>query len=126
LEAQVFRLQQENKEATLGRRSEGSALLQLEHLKADNERLIEMLGQTDKFADFGQFAKDSGSMMTYLADPEAPRTKCHYPKVKNQVRDIRSEEEVEGWIPEEAFRVAHDFRAKNGDKIPKTLINQLL
>lgn len=62
-------------------------------------------------------------MMTYLGDPESARTKCHYPKPKNKVRDIRGEEEVEDWIPDEAFRIAHDFRTKNGNTIPKTLIN---
>jgi len=100
--------------------------VQLEQLKQDNERLIEMLSQTDKFADFANFAKDSGGMMVYLGDPENPRTRCHYPKPKNKVRDIRPEEEMADWVPEEAFRLAHDFRTKNGNKIGKTLINQLL
>lgn len=85
-----------------------------------------MLSQTEKFADFASFAKDSGGMMVYLGDPEKPRRVRHYPKSGNKVRDIRPEEEMADWVPEEAFRLAHDFRTKNGNKICKTLINQLL
>ena len=43
LEDEVFRLKNAKNEAAVNRRAEGSALLQLEHVKQDNERLIEML-----------------------------------------------------------------------------------
>ena len=33
---------------------------------------------------------------------------------------------MEDWIPEEAFRVAHDFRNKCASTVSKSLMNQLL
>ena len=43
------------------RKSEGTALLEIDHYKADNERLIAMLSQTEEFKSFGTLAADSVS-----------------------------------------------------------------
>ena len=40
-------------EVVMTRKAEGTALLQIEHYKADNERLVQMLAQTKEFANFG-------------------------------------------------------------------------
>jgi hypothetical protein len=36
---------------------------------------------------------------------------CHYPKTKS-TKSFKAGEEKEDWIPEEAFKVAHNFRNK--------------
>lgn len=41
------------------RMSEGTALLEIDHFKADNERLVQMLSQTKEFQNFGKLALDS-------------------------------------------------------------------
>ena len=41
------------------RKSEGTALLEIQHYKADNERLVAMLSQTKEFENFGRLAADS-------------------------------------------------------------------
>lgn len=41
------------------RKSEGTALLEIQHYKADNERLVAMLSQTKEFESFGRLAADS-------------------------------------------------------------------
>lgn len=46
-------------EVVMTRKSEGTALLEIEHFKADNERLIQMLAQTKEFAEFGKLAIDT-------------------------------------------------------------------
>lgn len=48
-------------EVVMMRKSEGTALLEIQHYKADNERLIAMLAQTKEFAHFGRLAQDSVS-----------------------------------------------------------------
>lgn len=50
----------------LGRKSEGTALLESEHFRTDNERLIKLLASTKEFANFGEFAHESGASVRYL------------------------------------------------------------
>jgi hypothetical protein len=40
-------------EVVMQRKSEGTALLEIDHYKADNERLIAMLSKTEEFKNFG-------------------------------------------------------------------------
>jgi hypothetical protein len=52
--------------------------------------------------------------------------KCHSraPKATTTLKDFKGE--VEDWIPEEAFRVAHDFRNRCASTVSQALMNQLL
>lgn len=104
-------------EVVMTRKSEGTALLEIEHYKADNERLIQMLAQTKEFSDFGKLALDTPeSNIRYMnpSDYDYETRKlglCHSrarPKEKYTLKDFTLEEE--DWVPEEAFKVAHDFR----------------
>jgi hypothetical protein len=68
------------------RKSEGTALLEIEHYKADNERLVKMLSQTKEFQNFGKLAMDSitdgfSGGIRYL-NPDKEPEKCH-PKKKS-------------------------------------------
>ena len=51
---------------TMQRKSEGSALLQNEHYKLDNERLIKLLGATEQYSNFAELATDSGANIRCL------------------------------------------------------------
>ena len=53
--------------------------------------------------------------------PEAHREadRCHYPKRKDHLKDFVAREEIEDWIPEEAYKVAHDFRNKCAANVSK-------
>ena len=97
-------------EVVMSRKSEGTALLQIDHYKADNERLLKMLGSTKEFEHFGKIASDLGNVR-YM-DPQKQPSTCHYPKKHSVLNEFNQKEEVEDWIPEEAFKVAHDFRNK--------------
>ena len=44
-----------------------------------------------------------------------------------QVRNVALDNEQDGdWIPNEAYKLAHDFRIQHGNELTPALINQLL
>mmetsp|Transcript_23640 Transcript_23640/g.23357 ORF Transcript_23640/g.23357 Transcript_23640/m.23357 type:complete len:107 (+) Transcript_23640:711-1031(+) len=104
------------------RKAEGTALLEIEHYKMDNERLIQMLSQTQEFSKVGQLAKDCGSNVRFM-NPDRQPTGCHYPKKQSQLKDYKPSDEMEDWIPEEAFKLAHDFRNKCASSVSQSLMN---
>ena len=112
------------------RKSEGTALLEIEHYKADNERLVQMLAQTKEFSAFGKLALDTQENTIRFMNPGTstatnPR-QCELKKPLLQ--DFKPSKEEDSWIPEAAFKVAHDFRNKcstNG-VISHALFNTLL
>jgi predicted RNase H-like nuclease (RuvC/YqgF family) len=108
-------------EVVQGRRAEGTTLLGIEHYKTDNERLLNMLATTKEFAEFGKIAADLGTVR-YM-DPEREEgNKCH-PKKKSTLKNFNPGHEMEDWIPEEAFKVAHDFRNKCATQVSPSLMN---
>lgn len=124
LRQKLFDTQKALDEAVLDRKSQGTALLQAEHYKQDNDRLIKLLASTKEFANFGEFATDSGQAVRYL-DSERQPAKCH-PKKESKLKDFKQGEEMEDWIPEEAFKVAHDFRNNVAAQVSSSLMNQFL
>ena len=57
-------------------------------------------------------------------DPGSEKPACHYPKQKSNLKNLKdAEKEIEDWIPEEAFKAAHDFRNKHAGSVPKSLMN---
>lgn len=97
------------------RKSEGTALLEIEHYKVDNDRLVQMLATTKEFNSFGKLALDNTENNIRYMNPgpyvkEMRANKCHtrVPKSTLTLKDFKGE--AEDWIPEEAFKVAHDFR----------------
>lgn len=87
-------------------------MLELEHYKADNDRLIKLLGDKNKY--FSDFAKDNKGSVRYLAGPvKYGKSECDEP-------------EDNSWIPHEAFEIAHQFRDSNGNALSETMINKML
>lgn len=97
------------------RMSEGTAQMQNEAYRNENARLLQMLASTDQYKEFAQVALDSGSVR--FMDPKAPATQSEM-----KPADL----EKEDWIPEEAYKVAHDFRNKCASNISKAMMNTLL
>ena len=96
--------------------------MQVEHYRKDNERLIKLLASTKEYENFGEFAIDSGEGVRYL-DPERQPSTCHFPKYESKLKSYKAGEEMEDWIPEEAFKVAHDFRNHCAAQVSKSLMN---
>ena len=109
MKKKLFDTQKQLDDVVLGRKSEGTALLQVEHYRKDNERLIKLLANTKEYQNFGEFAIDSGEGVRYL-DPE--KQPIGFRKTETKLNTYKAGEEMEDWIPEEAFKVAHDFRNK--------------
>lgn len=79
---QILELQKELEEqrrkfdsVVMTRKSEGTALLEIEHYKADNERLVQMLAQTKEFAAFGKLALDTSENTIRYMNPGASDSK---------------------------------------------------
>lgn len=53
-------------EVVMQRKSEGTALLEVEHFKTDNQRLIKLLSQTEEYKNFGELAADTGLGIRYM------------------------------------------------------------
>jgi hypothetical protein len=105
----------------LDKKSEGTVMLEVEHYRADNARLIQLLKQTDEFKDFAEYAEDSKGMR-YLPLGNAPP-----PKIKKPCTTCKAANEVEEWVPAEAFHIAHNFAAKYGNSgFTQAQINKLL
>ena len=96
----------------LTKRNEGTLLVEIEHYKADNARLVTLLKSTAEFSSFAEFAEASEGIR-YL--PRSAKGK------------IDSEKETDDWVPSQAFKTVKDFLAKYGEKGFKSVqINQLL
>ena len=102
----------------LSKRSEGTLLLEIEHLKADNQRLVGLLKQTEEFKDFSELAEAAGGIRYIPQSRSCKAKKCH-----GEV----AAKELDDWVPSEAWRVAHDFLAKYGSSGFKSVhLNRLL
>lgn len=104
------------------RKAEGTAQLQMEAYRQENARLLGLLAKTKEYGHFAEFAQDSGQGVRYMNGREEKA-----PSPTKSVRSTaESETEDDSWIPEEAYKVAHDFRNKCAANVSKALMNTLL
>ena len=85
-----------------------------------------LLGGTDQYSNFAELATDSGSNIRCLDNKREPAVKKGTSKsVKSgpKTKNFKAGEEFEEWIPEEAFRIAHDFRNKSASQTSVSLMN---
>ena len=77
--------------------------MELEQLRKDNATLQAMLANTKEYSHFGNFVADSGGMAMRLPQTE--------------------ESDAKDWVPADAYNMAHEFRARNGNDLTPELIN---
>jgi hypothetical protein len=112
---------------SLNRRAEGTALLEVEHLKADNARLVRLLKSTKEFKNFGEFIEDSGNGAHAMTETKGGfQRECTKKKSQGKTLKTKSTGELEDWIPAEAFNLAHSFRARYSQFLTESAINTLL
>ena len=93
-----------------------------------------MLAKTPEYSNFAKFAIDSGDGVRFMNATNPAAEKAPSPnkkKDRNQDPEAEADETLDGengdeWIPEEAFRVAHDFRSRCAAHVSKPLMNTLL
>ena len=120
---------------TLTRKAEGTAQLQLESYREENARLLSLLAKTPQYSQFAEFAMDSGAGVRYM-NATNPAEKAPSPNKTRQKpctityqadpNEGLGEENGDEWIPDEAYRVAHDFRNRCAANVSKALMNTLL
>jgi hypothetical protein len=94
------------------KRNEGTLLVELEHYKADNARLVTLLKSTSEFKSFGEYAEASEGIRYLPKSTKAP---------------IKASDECDDWVPSEAWKMVKDFLAKYGTTGFKSVqINKLL
>ena len=103
LRKQLVHLQRTADTAVLSRKGEGPLMVQVEHLKSDNERLIKLLKSTKEFRDFSEFA---GSMTGAVA--------------------VAPPAEEDEWVPLDAFSLAHEFFGQQDGELTERKVNLLL
>jgi hypothetical protein len=57
------------------RSSEGVSMLEVEHLKADNERMLRLLGNTKEYKHFSEICLDSAGLGTHLVTTDDTKGK---------------------------------------------------
>ena len=126
LQSQVMDLKQQLIECHATRQSEGTALLEVEHMKADNDRLIKLLKTTKEYKGFAKFAEDNSGSVRYMNNTK--RNKCSVRKcpANKPTENTDPNAEDENWIPQEAFDVAYNFKFEHGGQLTDVLINKLL
>ena len=102
--------------------------MQSEAYRMENARLLDLLAKTKEYGHFAEFAKDSGHGVRYMNPTEVEQAPSpNKTRRGTQASTAGSEaEESDAWIPEEAYKVAHDFRNKCAANVSKALMNTLL
>lgn len=99
-------------------------MLQNEAYRNENARFIQMLSKTKEYANFGNFAQDSG-MVRYMNPCEESKSTLESMKAADTFA-ITEDDGSDDWIPEEAYKAGHDFRNKCAANVSKALMNTLL
>lgn len=117
------------------RKAEGTAQMQLEQYRVENARLLALLAKTPEYGQFAEFSQDSGAGVRYMnatnpADkapsPNQTRYRPYEITYTADANEGFGDENGDEWIPDEAYRVAHDFRNRCASSVSKALMNTLL
>lgn len=126
LEQRNKELERKLDEMYVNRKSEAGLLLEIEHLKDDNVRLLSMLKSTEEYRDFAYLAEDSSGGIRYI-DPEKFKAKGGLmKKCEEKARKSKDPVNDENWVPISAYHCAYEFSNKYNVELSETLITELL
>eukprot|EP01017_Pseudomicrothorax_dubius_P024780 TRINITY_DN2633_c0_g3_i1.p1 TRINITY_DN2633_c0_g3~~TRINITY_DN2633_c0_g3_i1.p1 ORF type:complete len:550 (+),score=153.04 TRINITY_DN2633_c0_g3_i1:95-1744(+) len=99
----------------LAKQSEGASLLEVERMKKDLKRLVELLKSTSEFREFSHFVEDAGGAH-FVKTGTRPRkgTKCC------------AEAEKSSWVPKDAVIVAREWRNRFAGVVSEEDMDKLL
>lgn len=104
LNSKVSVLQKQLDEFYINRKSEAGLLLEIEHLKDDNKRLLSLLKNTEEYKDFAYLAEDSSGGLTFVNSENKVRVITGKTKKKNEKtaknNDVSNED---NWVPHEVY-----------------------
>jgi chromosome segregation ATPase len=122
----VSLLQKQLDEFYINRKSEAGMLLELEHLKDDNKRLLNLLKNTEEYKDFAYLAEDCSGGIKYVHSENKTRVLTTKPKKKDKFSKGDDPNNEENWVPNEAYTFTHDFKNKYKLEMNEDLISDLL
>ena len=144
----ISELEKQIDQLYIQKQSEGSLLLEIEHLKDDNMRLLQMLKSTAEFKDFAylsetvpggiRFTNETQSQLvkgtSATTNPNVPSQSVASKTIGNQKRindknNNNNNKDVintDNWIPSEALVCAKQFKSENGLDLNETMLNNLL
>ena len=101
--------------------SEGGLLLEIEHLKDDNIRLLEMLKTTNEFKDFAKLKMQNPNGTKLLQTVSSNNYNTN-----NKSNYNGSEIISNNYIPNEAYELVQNFKNNNNLPISDSILNSLL
>ncbi len=99
------------------RKSEGTAMFQIERYKIDVQRLLEMVQQTKEYTQFAKFAQDNPGGAHFLKKSKKEFEK----KCKCLIRGGQVDEKLY-WAPKDAYNFAQEFKHKHKGQLTNELI----
>lgn len=119
----------------MSRKSESTFLVEMEQLKNDKQRILNLLKATKEYQEFSHFVDDSGGNIRYLPNENqdvsskkkrGTGSKQHNYNTKHKQDTLDIENEKNNWIPQETYMLAHDVRNQTSGEISPKLMNKLL
>jgi chromosome segregation ATPase len=128
-ENRIRTLERQIDELYINRKSEAAMSLEIDHLKEDNIRLLQLLKTTSEFKDFAYLAEDVSGGIRYVRSTIDQNIKR--PKSSMRIKDKMHYEKVTprndlNWVPNEAYSYAFEFRNKNNLELSDMLLEELL
>ena len=122
----ISELEKKIDEFYIQKESEGSLLLEIEHLKDDNIRLLEMLKNTSEFKDF---AKSKSNLNGTKLLQNIKINNNNVSNINNKSfsnKSYNSNEISNSYVPNEAYDLVQDFKNNNNLTVSDSILNSLL
>ena len=145
----ISELEKQIDQLYIQKQSEGSLLLEIEHLKDDNMRLLQMLKSTAEFKDFAYLSETVPGGIRFTSETQSPlvkgtstttnqnvpsqsvvsKTIGNQKKINDKNNNNNNNKDIinsDNWIPSEALVCAKQFKSENGLDLNETMLNNLL
>ena len=127
----ILELEKKIDQMYLQRQSEGSLILEIQHLKDDNMRLLQMLKTTEEFKNFAYLNETIPGGVKLIKDNDEQKKINSVVSFKLKDKSViqKSQENIkdnQSYIPNEAYDLAVQFKNKYNGELNDNLINELL
>lgn len=125
--AQLTKINEQEKlinELYMNKKSEGNLLLENEHLRNDNIRMLQMLKTTNEFKDFAFLNQTTPGGIRYVHDDHIIMTGHHNCQIAKSEENFQHF--CDSWIPSEAFDLLLNYNKKYNMDLSEKVINDLL
>ena len=127
LRKQTSEMEVAMKDLYKSRKGQGSLQIELESLKADNEKLLSLIRDTAEYADFeDQDILKSAATKTLKGYAGLVENSQSTKKARGASADATKSKVENDWIPTEAVRAILKIREKFNSKMTETAISQIL